>query len=322
MSSILIRVPNWLGDAVMAKYALDVLREIYDNPTFTLVGKKNILELFKLDGYNYNLIEDDTRNEKNRITATIKLGKTIGRHDIAITFQNSFLSALLLYFSGTPIRVGYKKECRSMLLTHALKAQENHQAYEYLRLASFEQKEVKILKETSYAIKRAPEQNIIAVAPGAAYGSSKRWLPERFAELIDKMPEIEFLLLGSKEDIPIGYKIEKHLSNRSSQCRNLIGTTTLAELAELLSKCALTISNDSGIMHLSASLKVPTVAIFGPTDKEKTSIWDATPNIIVQNPPKCSPCKFRECPKERHICMENITVDDLFFAIKNLRSFL
>lgn len=322
MTSILIRVPNWLGDAVMAKYAIDALREIYDNPSFTLVGRRSILELFKLDGYRYRLIEDHTKESTNRILSTIKLGKTVGKHDIAFTFQNSLLSALMLYFSNTPIRVGFKKEFRSLLLTHALKPQSNHQAYEYLRLASFEQEEVKIVKETSYAIKRSPRQNLIAIAPGAAYGSSKRWLPNRFAELIDRMPAVEFFLLGTKDETPLGHKIVENINNKEIKCHNLIGRTTLKELMEILSMCEVVVSNDSGIMHLSASLKVPTVAIFGPTNREKTSIWDVTPNIVVQNPPKCSPCKFRECPKERHICMENVTVDDVFFAIKNLRSLL
>lgn len=318
---LLLRLPNWLGDAVMAKYAVDSLKKLYGNPQITLVGLKHILELYKEDDYHYRLVEDTSKIEKNRLKALIRLGKQIGKHDIAITFQNSFLSAFLLYVTGSKKRVGMKKELRSFLLTHTLSPSAAHQAYEYLRLASFEQPEVHILKSTGFKTARTSVKNKIGIAPGAAYGSSKRWGAKHFADLIAMQSGYNFHLYGAGGDKEIGEHITAQLqSKKAHNCTNRIGQTTIKELLAEIASCEYFISNDSGSMHLAAALGVPTLAIFGPTDETKTSIWDATPNIVLKKPVPCSPCKHRICPKPIHECMENITPHDVASHIELLSS--
>jgi len=318
--NLLIRVPNWLGDAVMAKYALDSLKELYNKPNITLLGRKNILDFYRLDGYGYSFVEDTTKNSRCRLSAAIKLGLSIQSHDIALTFQNSFLSALTLFFTNSPVRVGFGNEFRSFLLTHSLKKNStNHQAYEYLRLASFEQASVCEKNSLDFSVqsKSIVKKDFLAIAPGAAYGSAKRWSPTRFAELINKNSSTKFVLLGSKEDMDIGAEIER--LSKEGNVENKIGKTDMQELFRTLLSASLLVSNDSGLMHLGAALSIPTVAIFGPTDSNKTSIWDSTPNIVVKKNISCQPCKHRVCPKPSHYCMEEIVVSDVQNAIDVLR---
>lgn len=319
MTSILIKVPNWLGDAVMSSYAIEAIKELYDNPKITLLGRKHILEYFKLDSYNYEFIEDDTKTSKSRLSATIKLGKKLDAHDIAFSFTNSFLSALLLYLSGSKKRVGFSGELRGALLTHKLQKSSSHQAYEYLRLASFEQKDVLTKKSLSFT-PTTKDKNTILIAPGAAYGSAKRWGEERFGELIAQNQELYFKLVGAKGDSDICKNIEDIcLRHGASNFINLCGKTSIKELAEDIKQANAVLSNDSGVMHLAAALKTKVVAIFGPTDETKTSIWDETENTIIKKETSCAPCKHRTCPKESHKCMEKILPEDVILDIESLR---
>ncbi|MFP4486550.1 MAG: lipopolysaccharide heptosyltransferase II [Campylobacterales bacterium] len=318
MTSILIKVPNWLGDAVMSSYAIEAIKELYNNPKITLLGRAHILEYFKLDSYNYEFIEDSTKTSKSRIVATIQLGKKLEAYDIAFSFTNSFLSALLLYLSGSKKRVGFTRELRGALLTHKLQKSSSHQAYEYLRLASFEQEGVLTKKSLNFT-PTTKDKNTIIIAPGAAYGSAKRWGEDRFAELITQKQELYFKLVGAKSDSDICKNIENIcLKHGASNFINLCGKTSLKELAENIKKANIVISNDSGVMHLAAALKTKVVAIFGPTDETRTSIWDETENIIIKKETSCAPCKHRICPKESHLCMEKILPKDVILAIESL----
>jgi heptosyltransferase-2 len=316
---LLVRVPNWLGDAVMSSYALEALKDIYNNPKITLLGRKHILEYFRLDKYKYDFIEDNTKSSSSRLIETYKLGKSIEPHDIAFSFTNSLLTAFMLYLSGSKKRVGFGGELRSILLTHTLKKSSSHQAYEYLRLASFEQKSV--LEKKSLEFKPVgKEKNMIVLAPGAAYGSAKRWGEERFAKLIEQRDDLFFKIVGAKGDSDICSKIEDIcMRKKATNFTNLCAKTSLKELAVHIQKAEVVVSNDSGVMHLGAALKTPVVAIFGPTDETKTSIWDETENVIIKKETPCAPCKHRVCPKPNHECMDKILPEDVVSSLDSLR---
>ena len=110
----------------------------------------------------------------------------------------------------------------------------------------------------------------VAVCPGAEYGPAKRWLPERFAQVIRQVAEkqtVEWTLVGVAKDAPVGAVIEAAAAGaRGVVLCNRIGGTGLGELVKLLEESDLLLTNDTGTMHLAASLGVRVVAVFGSTD--------------------------------------------------------
>jgi heptosyltransferase-2 len=155
----------------------------------------------------------------------------------------------------------------------------------------------------------------LAINPGAAYGSAKRWIPERFAEVGDRLARefgVRIVLTGGPGEKEIGRDIEKAMQIRPL---NLIGKTTVRQMAAVLSRCRLVVTNDSGPMHVAAAFGVPIVAVFGPTDHTTTHPY-AEAFQVVRKDFECAPCLQRQCPTD-HRCMNAVTVEDVVSATKN-----
>ncbi|MBI3813912.1 MAG: lipopolysaccharide heptosyltransferase II [Nitrospinae bacterium] len=157
---------------------------------------------------------------------------------------------------------------------------------------------------------------VIGMNIGASYGSAKRWMPERFAELGDSIYDElkgEVILFGSSDDFNIENEIKEKMRHKPF---SLAGKTTLKSLAAWIKRCSLFITNDSGPMHIAAAVGTPIVAIFGSTDPSETSPLSGNYKI-VRKPVDCSPCWKRECPTD-HRCMELIKVSDVMGAVKEM----
>ena len=145
----------------------------------------------------------------------------------------------------------------------------------------------------------------IGVSPGAAYGSAKRWLPERFAESAARLAAD----IGASVAV-FGSAAEKALCEEVTQAaggHNLAGATTLRAFIEMTAACRLFLTNDSGAMHIASALGVPTVTVFGPTDETATGPLGPAARL-VREPVDCAPCLLRECPID-HRCMTRVTAD-------------
>lgn len=313
---ILLRLPTWLGDGVMATPTLQALQEAYPNASFTLVGSKVSIGLFERE--NMRLIADESKKELNRFYCLYKLGKEIGEHDIAITLQNNFPSAWLLWASGSKIRIGYSGNLRSLLLTHALPKQKHlHQVLQYLNLLTPlditpQNPQLYVYAKPEKRGKRAR----IGVSAGAKYGSAKRWCEEYFIEVIATLLKsgYEVLLYGGSEEIEGNSKIENALEHIApmQNFHNLTAKTTISQLIDSIASLDLFITNDSGPMHIASALSIPLIAIFGSTDCKETSPFNThNTQIILNKHLSCSPCKKRECPLKHHQCMKLITPDEV-----------
>jgi heptosyltransferase II len=160
------------------------------------------------------------------------------------------------------------------------------------------------------------KKNIIGISPGATYGPAKRWLPDRFATVADKLDEkfsTQGILLGGKADREAAQEVQK-LAH--SELINLAGKTTLQEAVYLISQCRLFISNDSGLMHIAGALNIPTIAIFGSTNPVTTAPA-GNKFTIVRREVSCSPCLKETCPTDFR-CMKLISVEDVLQAAQNL----
>jgi len=150
------------------------------------------------------------------------------------------------------------------------------------------------------------------MAPGASYGPAKKWDPSRYAQVADSLMadfHCQAIIVGSSKDQTEAMEVASRMEERPW---DFTGETTLGQLAALLSQCALLITNDSGAMHVAAATQTPIVALFGPTDPDRTSPYGVQYRLLRREV-ACSPCLLRECPTD-HRCMGEIEVKDVVRA--------
>ncbi|MBI5098088.1 MAG: lipopolysaccharide heptosyltransferase II [Nitrospirae bacterium] len=355
---ILIRGVNWIGDAVITTPSVRAIRRAYPDAHISLLVKPWVAELFKEnpDINEIILYDESFRGIKGKFRLANKLRRQ--RFDIAILLQNAFDAALLAWLADIPERIGYSRDGRGFLLTKSIHVTKDilsqHQVYYYLNLLKsigIETKEAQPCiyltdeermwaRNTVGAIHESPLPRkgvlqyapTIGINPGATYGSAKRWMPERFAELIFRIINEmngRVIIFGSKSENEIADEIvglvktqrairESPLPQKlKTHILNMAGKTNLRELAALIAECDAFITNDSGPMHMASALFVPVVAIFGSTNKASTGPFGEGHNIITKNLP-CSPCMKRKCPEGHLKCMTEITADNVFAALKEV----
>jgi heptosyltransferase II len=324
-SRLVIRAPNWLGDAVMALPALDSIRAALPAAHITIAAIGSIAPMFEEDTSarpDAVLTIGDRRKEAAVLAA--------GTFDTALLLPNSFRAAWDARRAGIRERWGVAANFRRVLLTRAIprpRGTLHHSAY-YLALVhglGFKAREslprIAVRPPTASRAAALLSNNdvaaaarLIGFAPGAAYGHAKRWPPARVAHVIERVTrdcQAVCILVGAAGDRDAGREIESALP-AGIRVVNLIGRTDLRQLIGVLARCAAFVSNDSGAMHLAAALGVPVTAIFGPTDERVTSPLGNHDVLVHQV--FCRPCMLRDCPID-HRCMKGITADAVFAAV-------
>jgi heptosyltransferase-2 len=310
-SNILVRATNWVGDAVMSLPALRAIRERFSTARISVLAKPWVADLYGRE----SLIDEIILYSGQSPWQTGHQLRS-RRFDCAILLQNAFEAAWIAWLARIPTRIGYKRDGRQLLLTRAVNVPKpgqipRHERFYYLELlrragiidAMPESEEIRLGSGAVPSAKR-----VIGVSPGAAYGTAKRWLPERFAEAAGALATARgasIALFGSKGERELCGEVAQLLNGH--QVTNYAGQTTLAQFIDLASGCELFLTNDSGSMHIASALGVPTVAIFGPTDDSTTG--PTGPNArVVRHPVDCSPCLLRECPID-HRCMTGVSAE-------------
>ena len=310
-SNILVRATNWVGDAVMSLPALRAIRERFSRARISVLAKPWVADLYGRESFIDEIILYDGQSPW-------RTGHELrSRHfDCAILLQNAFEAAWIAWLARIPTRIGYKRDGRQLLLTRAVDVPKRgeiprHERFYYLELlrragliqALPASDEIRLQRTTSPNGKR-----VIGVSPGAAYGTAKRWLPERFAEAAGALATARgasIALFGSKTERDLCQEVAERLHGQ--EVTNFAGQTTLSQFIDLASGCELFLTNDSGSMHIASALGVPTVAIFGATDDTTTGPTGSNARV-VRYPVDCSPCLLRECPID-HRCMAGVSVE-------------
>jgi heptosyltransferase-2 len=322
---IVIRAPNWLGDAVMALPAMAAVRAKYPDAQLAIAAISSVAPVFQEDtpaAPGTVLAISNPRREAALLSA--------GEFDLAVLLPNSFRSAWVARRARIPERWGYARNLRGALLTRAVAPPRRrlHQCAYYGELVrALDMPPPEMLPwirprarsrgraEEVLARERVPEDAVlVGMAPGAAYGHAKRWPPSRAAELVTRLVRDRgavCVLVGAAGDRDAGREIESSLP-AGVRAVNLIGRTDLGVLIGLLARCRAFVSNDSGAMHLAAAAGVPVVAMFGPTDERVTAPLGDHDVLIHQV--FCRPCMLRDCPID-HRCMKGISVDAAFAAV-------
>ena len=325
--NIIIRAPNWIGDAVLTFPALHSLRLNFPESKIWIAARGWVKDLFLSLDYIEGIVPvPDSVSLKNILSAAGSIKKF--NFNTGLLFTNSFSSALLFFAARIPNRWGYAKDGRKFLLTRTPSTIKNerqsHHVYYYLNLLkglglntltpelSFPVPESAVQKAKSllqtYGVNL--DHPLIVFNPGAAYGPSKQWPASSFAQLgsmLQKSKNAEIIVVGAKSELEVGKSIENLMQKKPYI---LTGQTSLMELAGVLKTATLVVSNDSGPMHLANAIHTPVVALFGPTNPQVTGPLQQ-PSIIIKKEVPCWPCKHRECPSD-HRCMLEIKPEEVF----------
>jgi heptosyltransferase-2 len=339
---ILVRAPNWAGDAVMALPALEMIRRTHPGDEICILARPGVGDLLSGQPIANRILQYDFRG---RHQGWLGRGKLVGelrkeKFDMAVLLQNAFEAAWLAWRAGIPERIGYARDGRGLLLTKAIPApqegeipkHESHYYLELLRRAGWIEGSPAIAPihlGIPEAARAAAESSLrsagarenawrCAIAPGASYGAAKCWPPERFALLADRLIsecDADVIFFGTAGEKEIAARIG---SNMKSRAISLVGETSTRDLAALFASCSLFIGNDSGAMHVAAAAGLPVIGIFGSTDPEGTA--PVTEQFtLIREAVSCSPCFLRRCPVD-HRCMTRITVDSVFSAAMRVKN--
>jgi heptosyltransferase-2 len=331
MTRIVVRAPNWLGDIVMAIPAIAAVRAAQPDAHLAVAAPAAFAGVCAaIPGVDavVPLPGSGLRALGAHVTAL-----AAARADLAILLTNSFATALAAQRAGIVERWGYRRDLRGRLLTRAVPvrprkgraplepAGPHHSAY-YLRLmaslgmppvagapvaltvpAAAAENAAALLAERGVAA----DAVMVGFAPGAAYGSAKRWPPERVAEAIARLAPsgVRSVLVGAGGDREIGAAIQAAIDPAArGAIVDLVGVTDVATLMAVLARCAVVVANDSGAMHVASAVGRPVVAIFGPTDERATAPMG--PHALVRHEVWCRPCLLRACPID-HRCLRGVT---------------
>jgi heptosyltransferase-2 len=333
---IALFLPNWIGDAVMATPALRAVRAKFKEAEIVAVLRPPIGDA--LAGLNLfdRTLEHHPRGGSRDSRGWRFVRRVRAEHcDLAILFPNSLRTACMARMAGIKRRVGFARDGRRFLLTEALepkpRAVPNPVLDEYLRLAKHLDCDVAdratqaaVLPEDDRELARFwnaypadwPTRGVFCLNPGGAFGSSKHWPTENFADLarsiIDHLGRTVLVLCGPEERDEARRIV--HLAARErvvsfADFRTSIGLTKAAiRSAEML------VTTDSGPRHFAQPFGVPVVTIFGPTHQQWSDTDDAHA-VHLQIKVDCGPCQRRTCPLKHHRCMEELSSEWAFDAV-------
>jgi lipopolysaccharide heptosyltransferase II len=327
-------MPNWIGDFVMATPVLSDLRGKFPEARITamcqgglgtlLEHDEDIDELFvfgKPSGW-------EKKDERRDVVERLRQGK----YDLGVLLTGSFSSAWRFIEGRVKNRLGFRKDGRRFLLNRSLPfpkdIEKKHLVITYKQLLEPLGIEMSETAPRLHLLDREREEareilarhgvpsdaTVVGINPGAAYGSAKCWLPERFRELIERLLEKENVWVVCFGDANTAPLVKEICGGLSERVINLAGGTTLRELVALIERCDTLLTNDSGPMHVASAVGTPVVALFGSTNPVKTGPYAG--GTVIYKDVECSPCYQRTCPIDFR-CMKRIETDEVFRAISD-----
>ena len=328
--------PQWIGDAVMTE---PLMRRLAARGEQLTVGALPwVAPIYRAMPQVEKVIEFPFAHGGLQLRTRWMIAKQLsGQFDTAYVLPNSLKSALLPFLASIPKRVGYLGECRVGLLTHRLKNPKNKppmvafysalsgedpQPFGHPKLAI-----APALVERALRDRGLWRGAYVVFAPGAEFGSAKRWPAVHFAELAALL-DVTVVLLGSAKEAALCEQIATHANAQApGRCLNLAGLTSLPQALSLIAGSRHVVSNDSGLMHVAAALGVPQVAVFGsssplhtpPLNRKAVVLWLKT-DASYQPPLDCAPCFQRECPlppdQGQLRCLQDIRVAAVLQALQ------
>jgi lipopolysaccharide heptosyltransferase II len=325
--NILIIKPGAIGDLLQMTPVIRALTSKYPSARVSLlVGSRQTAQLFKHNERVHETLLYEKNEKHRRLGSLLALRRQLkaNRYDLVINFQRSNLRTWFLASAAFP--------CRVLVYTKA-RNRNVHAVVNYLETlaplgigvddlsleltpGSEDREYARDLLARVGAGARLP---LIALNPGASHRVN-RWPPERFAELADRLSDrlsALVVLVGGPEDVPLADDI---IARTASKPVSLAGKASLLEMASVMEHASLLVSGDTGPLHLATAVGTRVIALFGAADPERTGPVGSG-HIVLRSDVPCVPCRSRICSnKHRLVCMERITVDNVFDAVKSMIS--
>jgi len=349
-TKILIVQPSWVGDAVMATPTLRAIRELYPAAHISYLMRRYVKPIYTGMPWVDQLITYRTGKSRGKAgKGMFDLASRLraGKFDLAILLPNSFKTALLCTMAGIKRIVGYERDGRGFLLTDRLLPVKEKGKFVpspivkyYLGLAQYlgsnhrnltmqlfvtdSEKREAVDVLTRAGIDPTLDQPggqggppLVLLNPGAQYGAAKCWLPANFAAIGDRLFEergATLLISGTPRERRILDEVQALMKHKPIDLSKV--GTTLGSLKEIVRRCDLMVTNDTGPRHIAAAFGVPVVTVFGPTHPEWTEIYFAKERKVAVKV-FCGPCQKKTCPLD-HRCMTLVSPGMVFEASTDL----
>ncbi len=299
---ILIVGPSWVGDSVISQSLFKEILLKSKKAEIDVLSPEWTRNIFSRMDEVSKTIKLPFSHGEIKIKERVDLGKELKRknYDQAIVLPNSLKSALVPYFSEIPIRTGWRGEMRYFLLNDMRILDKNifpRMVDRFVALAFKKNEDLPL--SIPYPSLKTDKENLdllrvnfkidltsplICLCPGAEFGPAKRWPTKYYSKVANEYlkKNWQVILLGSMNDVRIGKEIKGNI-NKESGFLNLIGQTKLVDTIDILSSANLVLTNDSGLMHIAASVDTPLVALYGPTSPEFTPPLSNKVKVIKNN---------------------------------------
>jgi heptosyltransferase-2 len=337
---VLLAQTSFLGDTLLTMPLAKRLKEILPHSRLTVLTRPDTADVFRRSEFVDEVIIDDKRGSNGGLRGILSLARKLRSQafDLTLVAHRSFRSALVMWLAGIPRRIGFSSSAgwffyhetvfhpwgmpeleRNLALLLPLKPDLRAASTDSLYLAGRNDNS-ESLSERLTAAGVKSSQPIIGLHPGSVW-PTKRWLPERFAALADRLQAqcgAKVLLIGGPGDRVLCGSVAAQCS---TEVLDWSGKTTLEELMDLASRLALLVTNDSGPMHIAAANGVPTLALFGPTTRELGFFPYGKGHRVIEKDLECRPCGLhgqKVCPEGHFLCMRLITVDEVFTAAQEM----
>ncbi|MBU0700816.1 lipopolysaccharide heptosyltransferase II [bacterium] len=335
---ILIIQTAFIGDVVLATPLIQSLSKGFPGAKLYLLTTPKGNEVLNGDPCLANIIPYDKKGQQKGIFHFLKVAEELRKmkFDLAVVPHPSFRSSLLAFLCGIPHRIGFDRNAMAFLFTSKVPYQlKFHEAKRNLELAYalgsqkedyplriyISNKDREISRDFISKNGVLPGDPLIGINPCSVW-PTKRWIPERFAQVSDALAnefKARIILVGGRED---GWLVEKIALPMKTRPILAAGRLTLKQLAGVMERCQLFITNDSGPLHIAMAMKTPTVAIFGPTTINLGfGPYGESFRVVEKAGLSCRPCGKhggQKCPLKSFNCMKEITSDDVMAAAREL----
>ena len=325
--------PSWVGDALLSQPLLTLLKDREPGSSVDVLAPSWALPIFRRMPEVSQTIESPFAHGELALRKRVQLARSVRIRDYARAYvlPNSFKSALVPLFARIPQRIGFVGEARYLLLTDARRLDEHATPLMVQRFAALAfargtplpaelprpRLQVEPAERESLISRLWLDQppRLVCFCPGAEYGPAKRWPPQYFGELAAGLVAAGYAVwvIGSSKERDLGEAI--HQSSAGAAI-NLCGRTTLDEAVVLLAGADMVVTNDSGLMHVTAALDRPMVALYGSSSPAFTPPLSDRARILKLDI-ACSPCFERVCPLRHFDCMMKLKPGRVLAAIQS-----
>ncbi len=330
--NVVVRLPNWIGDAVMAIPAVNSLKREFSCARVTCLGKPAVNHLYRHNSFVDELLELRLPADRRKLSGIKEFSRSLKsrQYDLGIILPDSFSSALIFRLGGVEQTVGYRSELRSFMLTTAIKPPiaMMHRSERYMELLRRSIGTEHFDSDISVAVSDRERNDAdrllagfekFAVICPTSRAPSRRWGDRNYSSLIAALASdfgFGIVLAGAADETEI---IDSVGELSGVECFNLARENNILLSIEVMRRSEVFVGNDSGAAHLAAASGTRVISISGPDNPDETRPL-AKVGAIVRKQIECVPCVKNICPRKDHVneCMDIISPDDVLSAVKRI----